>query len=195
MQIKEAKYETTAVKPEQYPKRYLPEVAWVGRSNVGKSSIINALLYRKSLARASATPGKTREINFYLVNEALYFVDLPGYGYARVSQAAKEAWGRMIETYLQTREQLQLIVMLVDIRHAPSKEDQVMYTWLAAQERPSLVVATKLDKIPRGQIPIRLRTIREALGMAAEAPVIPFSAVTGQGRDEIWRQIEGVIGL
>ncbi len=194
MQIKNAQYETTAVKPEQYPKRYLPEVAWVGRSNVGKSSIINALLNRKNLARASATPGKTREINFYLVNEALYFVDLPGYGYARVSQAAKEAWGRMIETYLHTREQLQLIVMLVDIRHAPSQEDRVMYAWLAAQERPGLVVATKLDKIPRGQIPIRLRAIREVLGMAVAAPLIPFSAVSGQGREEIWRQIETAIG-
>ena len=194
MQIKNAQYETTAVKPEQYPKRYLPEVAWVGRSNVGKSSLINALLNRKNLARASATPGKTREINFYLVNEALYFVDLPGYGYARVSQAAKEAWGRMIETYLHTREQLQLIVMLVDIRHAPSQEDRVMYAWLAAQERPGLVVATKLDKIPRGQIPIRLRAIREVLGMAAAAPLIPFSAVSGQGREEIWRQIETAIG-
>ncbi len=189
MDIRNAKYEVTAVKPEQYPTRYLPEVALVGRSNVGKSSIINALLNRKDLARQSAEPGKTRQINFFNIDNALYFVDLPGYGYAKVSKTEKASWAQMIETYLQTREQLRLIVMLVDIRHAPSAEDQTMYQWLLSQERPRLVVASKLDKISRGQVQNRLKEIRSVLQMPGDEILIPFSAVSKQGRDEIWEQI------
>ncbi len=189
MDIRNAKYEVTAVKPEQYPTRYLPEVALVGRSNVGKSSIINALLNRKDLARQSAEPGKTRQINFFNIDNALYFVDLPGYGYAKVSKSEKASWAQMIETYLQTREQLRLIIMLVDIRHAPSAEDQTMYQWLISQERPRLVVASKLDKIPKGQVQNRLKEIRSVLQMPGDELLLPFSAVTKQGRDEIWERI------
>ena len=133
MEIRDASYEITAVKPEQYPKGLLPEVALVGRSNVGKSSVINALLNRKNLARVSSTPGKTRGINFYNIDQRLYFADLPGYGYAAVSKTMKASWDEMIGTYLHARDQLKLILMLVDIRHAPSKEDKMMYEWIASQ--------------------------------------------------------------
>jgi len=193
MDIKNARYELTAVKPEQYPAHHLPEVAMVGRSNVGKSSMINALLNRKNLARVAAEPGKTREINFYNIDNALYLVDLPGYGYARVCKAEKASWGEMIETYLYSRKQLQLILMLVDIRHAPSEDDQLMFEWLVTKGWPRLVVATKLDKITRGRISKRLQDIRSTLAMDPDETLIPFSAVSGRGRDEIWNQIRRII--
>lgn len=193
LDIKNSKYELTAVKPEQYPKRILPEIALAGRSNVGKSSIINSLLNQKNLARVAATPGKTQTINFYNIDEKFYLVDLPGYGYAKVSKADKEAWGQMIETYLYQRQQLKLIIMLVDIRHAPSNEDQVMYEWLVAQGKPRLVVATKLDKIPRSQVDKQLKEIRSTLKMYEEELLVPFSTVTRIGRDEIWRRIKGML--
>jgi GTP-binding protein len=193
MQIKSAQYEVTAVKPEQYPKRFWPEIAWVGRSNVGKSSIINTLLERKNLARVADTPGKTRVINFYNVNDRFYLVDLPGYGYAKVSKTEKAAWAEMIETYLNTRAQLKLIVMLVDIRHAPSPDDQVMYDWLTSRNLPSLIVATKLDKVPVTKVPERLREIRAVLGMAEPEKLIPFSAVNKQGRNEVWAAVEAAL--
>ncbi|NLW48672.1 MAG: YihA family ribosome biogenesis GTP-binding protein [Firmicutes bacterium] len=189
MVVKDATYELTAFKPEQYPKHNLPEIALVGRSNVGKSSLINVLVNRKNLARESATPGKTRGLNFYNIDHQLYFVDLPGYGYAKVSKAEREFWGRMIETYLNTRNQLNLIIMLVDIRHTPSSDDQMMYQWIIGQDKPNLVVATKLDKIPRGQIQKKLRDIRVTLGLGEGDSLLPFSAETKQGRDEIWNQI------
>jgi GTP-binding protein len=189
MLIKDATYELTAFKPEQYPKHNLPEIALVGRSNVGKSSLINVLVNRKNLARESATPGKTRGLNFYNIDHQLYFVDLPGYGYAKVSKAEREFWGRMIETYLNTRNQLKLIIMLVDIRHTPSTDDQMMHQWIISQNRPYLIVATKLDKIPRGQVAKRLKEIRATLGLGEEDSLLPFSAETKQGRDEIWNQI------
>lgn len=194
MDIKNARYEVTAVKPEQYPVHKLSEVALVGRSNVGKSSIINALLNRKDLARVASTPGKTRVINFYNIDETMYFVDLPGYGYARVSKTEKALWDKMIETYLYSRKQLKLIIMLVDIRHAPSNEDKMMYEWIVNQDRLSLVVATKLDKISHSQVNNRLQDIRLTLEMNAEESLIPFSAVTKQGRDEIWSQLKQIIG-
>jgi GTP-binding protein len=193
MQIKSASYEVTAVKPEQYPVHSLAEVALVGRSNVGKSSLINTLLNRNDLARVAKTPGKTRTINFYQVNRELYFVDLPGYGYAKVSKTEKTAWTQMIETYLQTRDQLRMIVMLVDIRHAPSREDQVMYDWLAGREQPQVIVATKLDKIPGSQVNLRLREIRATLGMDEAETLIPFSAVSKLGRNEVWAKIEAAL--
>lgn len=192
MVIKTATYILTAFEPEQYPNHQLPEVALVGRSNVGKSSLINALVNRKNLAKQSATPGKTRGLNFYDIDRRLYFVDLPGYGYAKVSKAEKEFWGRMIETYLNTRKQLDLIIMLVDIRHTPSTDDQMMYQWLTAWNKPNLVVATKLDKISRGQVKKRLDDIRSTLKMSDIEPVISFSAKTKQGRDEIWERIGGL---
>jgi GTP-binding protein len=192
MEVKTATYELTAFKPEQYPKHKLPEIALVGRSNVGKSSLINALVNRKNLARESATPGKTRGLNFYKIDQQLYFVDLPGYGYAKVSKAEREFWGRMIETYLITRNQLKLIIMLVDIRHTPSTDDQMMHQWIVSQNKPYLIVATKLDKISRGQIRKRLDDIRTTLELNEAGPV-PFSAETKQGKDEIWAHIRGII--
>lgn len=193
MNIKNAKYELTAVRPDQYPTLHLPEIALVGRSNVGKSSIINTLLNRKNLARVAAEPGKTRQINFYNIDGTLFFADLPGYGYARVSKTEKDSWAEMIETYLNSRTQLQLIIMLVDIRHTPSNDDQTMFDWLANQDRSRLVVATKLDKITRGQVQKQLQDIRSTLVMNPGETLIPFSAVTGQGRDEIWNQINQLI--
>lgn len=193
MEIKTATYELTAFKPEQYPDHGFPEIAFVGRSNVGKSSLINALVNRKNLAKQSATPGKTRGLNFYRIDHRLYFVDLPGYGYARVSKAEKVFWGRMIETYLNTRNQLSLIIMLVDIRHTPSADDLTMYQWLVQGKKPNLAVATKSDKISRGQVSKRLQDIRATLGMNLEEPLIPFSAQTKQGREEIWNRIWEII--
>ena len=195
MEIRNASYEVTAVKPEQYPKSLLPEVALVGRSNVGKSSVINALLNRKNLARVSSTPGKTRVINFYNIDRRWYFADLPGYGYAAVSKAMKASWDEMIETYLHSREQLKLIMMLVDIRHAPSKEDKLMYEWVANQEKPCLVLATKLDKIPRGQVMNRLKEIRSTLAMHETDIITPISSVTKQGVDQVWSQIRQMTGV
>lgn len=193
MEIKTATYELTAFKPEQYPNHGSPEIAFVGRSNVGKSSLINVLANRKNLAKQSATPGKTRGLNFYHIDHRLYFVDLPGYGYAKVSKAEKEFWGRMIETYLNTRNQISLIIMLVDIRHTPSADDQTMYQWLVEVEKPNLVVATKSDKISRGQVSKRLQDIRATLKMSGMEPIIPFSAQTKQGREEIWNRIWEII--
>ncbi|MGE5605753.1 MAG: ribosome biogenesis GTP-binding protein YihA/YsxC [Bacteroidota bacterium] len=193
MEIKTATYELTAFKPEQYPKHGSPEIAFVGRSNVGKSSLINALVNRKNLAKQSVTPGKTRGLNFYHIDHRLYFVDLPGYGYAKVSKAEKEFWGRMIETYLNTRNQLSIIIMLVDIRHTPSVDDQTMYQWLVEAKKPNLVVATKSDKISRGQVSKRLQDIRATLKMNVVEPIIPFSAHTKQGREEIWNRIWEII--
>lgn len=193
MDIRNTKYEVTAVKPEQYPVHDLPEIALVGRSNVGKSSFINTMVQQKNLARSSATPGKTREINFYNIDRTFYFVDLPGYGYAKVSKEKKETWDEMIETYLSSRAQLQAIIMLVDIRHAPSAEDRVMAHWLRSRGLPSITVAAKLDKISRSQINKRVQEIRTVLTMDESAPLIPFSAETRQGRDEVWRYIQGMI--
>lgn len=195
MNTQNAKFEISAVNPQQYPAHRLPEMALVGRSNVGKSSIINSLLNRKNLARVAAEPGKTRQINFYNVDNILYFADLPGYGYARVSKAEKASWGEMIETYLNSRNQLQLILMLVDIRHTPSEDDRIMFEWLVNQDRPWLVVATKLDKISRGQVQKQLQDIRKTLAMNPEETVIPFSAHTGQGRDEVWHQIRKMVDI
>jgi GTP-binding protein len=193
MQIKSAQYEVTAVNPSQYPARFWPEIAWVGRSNVGKSSLINALLNRKNLARVADTPGKTRVINFYNINDQFYLVDLPGYGYAKVSKAEKAAWTEMIETYLTTREQLQMIVMLVDIRHAPSADDRLMYDWLVSQAKPKLIVATKADKVSVTKVAERLREIRATLGMPEAETLIPFSAVSKLGRNKVWEQIRAVV--
>ena len=192
MNINNAKYELTAVRPDQYPVSQLPEIAFVGRSNVGKSSIINALLNRRNLARKSGTPGKTREINFYNIEE-LYFVDLPGYGYASVSKTKKASWGDFVEEYLKTREQLKFIIMLVDIRHTPSEEDKMMYQWILHQNIKHAVVATKLDKIPRAQIAIRLADITKTLNLSNEVKLFPFSSESKQGKDEVWKEIEVIV--
>ncbi len=190
MVLNNARFEITAVKPAQYPASNVPEVAFVGRSNVGKSSIINSLLNRKNLARVGAAPGKTREINFYNIDDSLYFVDLPGYGYASVSKGKKSTWFDIVETYLYSRLQLKLIIMLVDIRHAPSAEDKMMYDWLLANNVPHLIVASKSDKISRGQINPRLQEIVKVLGVKEGIAVIPFSSETKNGRDILLEHIQ-----
>lgn len=187
--ISNSRYELTAVRPDQYPAGSLPEIAFAGRSNAGKSSIINTLLNRRNLARVAQTPGKTREINFYNVDGKLYLVDLPGYGYAKVSKEKKLSWGDVIDTYLHSRYQLRLVILLVDIRHTPSEDDRVMYGWLSGQGVPHLIVASKADKIPRGQVKPRLEDIRRTLGMKGEQLPLAFSAETKQGRDEVWAAI------
>ena len=167
-----------------------PEVAFAGKSNVGKSSLINGLMNRKSLARTSAQPGKTQTINFYNINEEMYLVDLPGYGYAKVSQSEKEKWGKMIERYLHTSKNLKAVFLLVDIRHDPSANDKMMYDWIVEQGFHPIIIATKLDKIKRSQKDKHLKMIRLGLGLAPGTIVIPFSAETKQGRDEIWELVE-----
>lgn len=195
MKVKNATFVITAVQPAQYPKKRLPEIAFVGRSNVGKSSIINALTNQKGLARVAATPGKTRQINFFDIDQTLLFADLPGYGFAKVSKAEKESWGEMIETYLHTREQLRLIIMLVDIRHAPTDEDKMMLDWIRTENRPFLVVASKLDKISRNQLPARLREIRSTLGMDETETIIPCSSETKTGISEVWIKVKEITGI
>lgn len=194
LNIKNAKFLITAMNSGQYPDHQLPEAALVGRSNVGKSSLINTLARQKNLARVAATPGKTRGINFYSFDHTFCLVDLPGYGYARASKAERASWREMVETYLLYRSQLRLIIMLADIRRQPSGDDQMMYQWITSQQKAHLVVATKADKISRGQVCHRLREIRETLAMAESGILIPFSAVTGQGRDEVENRVMQGIG-
>ncbi len=166
------------------------EIAFAGKSNVGKSSLINALMNRKALARTSATPGKTQTINFYNINDIMYLVDLPGYGYARVSEREKEQWGKLIERYLHTSKQLKAVFLLIDIRHEPSANDKQMYEWIVAQGYEPIIIATKLDKLKRSQIQKHVKMIKEGLQLLPGTTVIPFSAETKQGRDEIWELVE-----
>lgn len=193
MKIVSAEYFISAVGPKQYPEGERPEVAFAGRSNVGKSSLINRLLNRKSLARTSARPGKTQCLNFYNINEQYYFVDLPGYGFAKVSKDVKEQWGRMIEAYLRDRQNLKGVIHLVDIRHEPSSDDVAMYQWLKHYNIPVAVVATKADKISRGNYQKHSKIIRDKLQMQKDDLLILFSAENGQGKDELWQQIEDFI--
>lgn len=162
------------------------EIAFAGKSNVGKSSLINALVNRKALARTSATPGKTQTINFYNLNEEMYLVDLPGYGYAKVSEKEKIEWGKLIERYLHTSKNLKAVFLLIDIRHDPSANDKMMYDWIVAQGYQPIIIATKLDKLKRSQVQKQLKTIREGLKLLSGSIIIPFSAETKQGREEIW---------
>ena len=166
------------------------EIAFAGKSNVGKSSLINALMNRKALARTSATPGKTQTINFYNINDIMYLVDLPGYGYARASEREKEQWGKLIERYLHTSKQLKAVFLLIDIRHEPSANDRIMYEWILAQGYQPIIIATKLDKLKRSQVQKHVKMIKEGLGLVPGTTVIPFSAETKQGREEIWELIE-----
>ena len=172
-----------------------PEVAFAGKSNVGKSSLINGLMNRKALARTSAQPGKTQTINFYNINEAMYLVDLPGYGYAKVSAAEKEKWGKMIEGYLHNSKELPAVFLLVDIRHKPSANDKQMYDWICHNGYEPVIIATKLDKLKRSQVAKSLKEIRTGLGLPKEGKILPFSAETKQGRDEIWALIDELTGL
>lgn len=190
MIIKKADIEAVAVSPAQYPTQGYPEIALAGRSNVGKSSLINTLVNRRALARTSSTPGKTRTINFFNINDAIYFVDLPGYGYAKVSKDEKAKWGDMIEEYLHNREELKLVIMLIDIRHEPTKDDVIMFKWMKASGRKMVVVATKADKLTRNQLNKSISVIKKVLPMNEEDIFIPFSSQSKLGRDELWDIIE-----
>lgn len=189
MKVHDAEIVISAVQPEQYPNDALPEIALAGRSNVGKSSLINRLIQRKNLARTSSQPGKTQTLNFYRINKEIMFVDLPGYGYAKVSKTQKSQWGKMIERYLLERDRLRLVIHLIDVRHLPTKDDQQMHDWLKANALPTLTIATKADKIPRSKWQKHLKEIRETLTMSNEEELILFSSETGLGRDEVWEQI------
>lgn len=175
------------------PETKRPEIAFAGKSNVGKSSLINALMNRKALARTSSQPGKTQTINFYNINDAMYLVDLPGYGYAKVSEAEKEKWGKMIERYLQTSKKLKAVFLLIDIRHDPSANDRQMYEWMVYQGYAPIIIATKLDKIKRSQVQKQVKAIRVGLNVEPGTIIIPFSAETKQGRDEIWELVDSFV--
>ncbi|MGN0334512.1 MAG: ribosome biogenesis GTP-binding protein YihA/YsxC [Lachnospiraceae bacterium] len=189
MIIKSVELETVCGITSRLPKNDKIEIAFAGKSNVGKSSLINALINRKSLARTSSQPGKTQTINFYNVNKELYFVDLPGYGYAKVSEKVKEQWGKLIERYLNESEMLKAVFLLIDIRHEPSANDKSMYEWIVYQGYDPIIIATKLDKINRSQIQKHVKMIKTGLGCKQGTVVIPFSAATKQGREEIWDTI------
>ncbi|MDD4665950.1 MAG: ribosome biogenesis GTP-binding protein YihA/YsxC [Clostridia bacterium] len=190
MKIVQAEYMVSAVNSRQYPQSSQPEIALVGRSNVGKSSFINKFLNRKNLARTSSIPGKTQTINFYQINESWFFVDLPGYGFARVSKETKSVWGRFIDEYLYLRRQLAGIIQVVDLRHAPSADDVLMQEWLVERGLPYLVIATKADKVARGRWAQQLKIIKDNLKIHSAVPVIAFSAQTGEGRAEITAWVE-----
>lgn len=193
MVVKSAELETVCGITSKLPENELPEIAFAGKSNVGKSSLINGLLNRKALARTSSSPGKTQTINFYNINKELYFVDLPGYGYAKVSQEIRNKWGKMIEKYLHTSKQLKTVFLLIDIRHAPGENDVTMYDWIVANGYTPVIIATKLDKIKRSQKEKNIKIIREKLGVTKETKIIPFSAVSKQGKEEIWNLIQSTI--
>lgn len=190
MKVTSSEIVISAVKPDQYPEGGFPEFALAGRSNVGKSSFINKMLNRKGLARISSKPGKTQTLNFYLINEILYFVDVPGYGYAKVSKTEREAWGKMIETYFTTREPLKAAVLIVDLRHPPTADDQMMYNFLKHYEIPCVVVATKADKIPKGKWQKHLKLAKDTLELDKNDRIILFSAETGEGKDQAWSILE-----
>ncbi len=186
MIIKKCEFIKSAVTQNQYPELDLPEIAFSGRSNVGKSSLINSLLSRKKLVKTSSNPGKTRLINFFLINEQFILVDLPGYGYAAVSKSEKQSWGKMIEDYLKSRENLKNVVLLVDIRHEPTADDKLMYDFLKYYRKSVIVVATKLDKIARSSVNKNLNIIKQKLGINENDILIPYSSETHSGREELW---------
>lgn len=190
MKVNQVELVISAVRPEQYPGDFLPEFALAGRSNVGKSSFINKMIGRKSMARISSKPGKTQTLNFYKIEETLYYVDVPGYGFAKVSKTEREAWGKMIETYITSREQLRAVVLIVDLRHAPTNDDVMMYDFLKHNELPCIVIATKADKIPKGKWQKHLKVTRETLNMDKEDDLIMFSSETGLGKDKAWDAIK-----
>lgn len=190
MVIKNVNLETVCGITSKFPENSLPEIAFAGKSNVGKSSLINALMNRKSYARISATPGKTQTINFYNINEEMYLVDLPGYGYAKVSEKEKAQWGRLIERYLHRSAQLKAVFLLIDIRHEPSANDKMMYEWIVGQGFHPIIIATKLDKLKRSQVQKHVKMVKEGLNLVPGTKIIPFSSVSKQGRDDIWELVE-----
>lgn len=193
MMIKNVSLETVCGITSKLPQSRYPEVAFAGKSNVGKSSLINALMNRKSLARTSAQPGKTQTINYYNINDQLYFVDLPGYGYAKASQSTRQQWGRMIENYLHKSKQLKQVFLLIDIRHPPGENDRIMYRWICENGYQPVLIATKLDKINRSQLQKQLKLIRTGLEAGSSTVIIPFSAQTKQGREEIYEMLDHIL--
>ena len=193
MEVKKSSLQAVGVKFEQSPNDNKPEIAFVGKSNVGKSTLINAMLNRKSLARTSSQPGKTRTINFYNVNDSIYIVDLPGYGYAKASKTDIQKWSVMIEKYLQKRECLSGIILLIDIRHEPSKNDIMMYDWLKHYGYDIIIAATKSDKLNRSQIPKHLSIIKKILNLSSEDKLIAFSGTAKTGVAELWAEIDKLL--
>lgn len=193
MKIKSVNLETVIGITSKLPENALPEFAFAGKSNVGKSSLINAIMNRKSYARTSSQPGKTQTINFYNINEEFYLVDLPGYGYAKVSQETKAKWGKMIEKYLRRSEQLKAVFLLIDIRHDPSANDIDMYEWIVHNGFEPIIIATKSDKISRGQIEKHLKAIRVGLKVRPGTIMIPFSSLNKNGLDKIYEVLEGYL--
>ncbi len=191
MIIKECRFLKSAVSQNQYPDSNLPEIAFSGRSNVGKSSLINSLLNRKKLVKISSIPGKTRLINFFLVNEKLMMVDLPGYSYASVSKSEKQAWGKMIEGYLKNRENLKNVILLVDIRHKPTADDKLMYDFIKYYRKSVIIIATKSDKIAKSSVNGNLNIIKQTLGIDSNDIVMPYSSKTHAGREELWKVLLG----
>lgn len=189
MEIKQSEFIISAVTPKQYPKDNYPEIAFVGKSNVGKSSLINTLTNRKKLAKVSNTPGKTRLINFFIINNSIYFVDLPGYGYAKVSKKEKISWASMIENYLNERQELKKVILLVDSRHAPTEDDIMMYNWIKHYKYNIIVVATKVDKLKRSELAKSNKLIRNTLGMCENEKLIFFSSVKKAGKRELIEEI------
>lgn len=190
MKIKKVDLEIVCGITSTLPETDKVEIAFAGKSNVGKSSLINALMNRKALARTSATPGKTQTINFYNINDIMYLVDLPGYGYAKVSEQEKARWGKLIERYLHESKQLKAVFLLIDIRHDPSANDKMMYDWIVNQGYNPIIIATKLDKLKRSQVAKHVKMIKQGLNLVPGTKVIPFSSVSKQGRDEIWELVE-----
>lgn len=193
MKVTKAEIEISAVSAAQYPTTNLPEIALAGRSNVGKSSFINRIIGRKNLVRTSSKPGKTRTLNFYTINDLFYFVDVPGYGYAKVSKKEREKWGRMMEEYFETREQLQLVVLIVDIRHQPTNEDLQMYDYINYFEIPLLIIATKLDKVAKNKRTQHVNQIKKAFGENDAITIIPFSSETSENKELVWKEIKKYI--
>jgi GTP-binding protein len=190
MKISSAEFLRSAVSVEQYPRQPLPEVAFAGRSNVGKSSLINTLLHRKGLAKTSSTPGKTQVINFFLINQRFVLVDLPGYGYAKVPRHVQASWRSMVETYLQQRDTLRAVVQIIDARHVPTEQDQQLRHWLLHQGLQPVTVATKVDKLTRSQRQVNMREVRRALAMPLQEPLLLFSSQSREGRQQLWHHLE-----
>jgi len=195
MKIKTVELETVCGITSKLPVNTLPEIAFAGKSNVGKSSLINSLVNRKSLARTSSSPGKTQTINFYNLNQEMYLVDLPGYGYAQVSQSAREQWGKMIERYLRTSKQLKAVFLLIDIRHEPSANDVMMYDWIVANGFEPILICTKSDKISKGAVQKNLKIIREKLNCKKDTLMIPFSALNKSGKEEVYAVMDSILGI
>ncbi|MBR7796929.1 YihA family ribosome biogenesis GTP-binding protein [Agaribacter marinus] len=194
MKVINAEIVISAVSEKQYPNDHLPEIALAGRSNVGKSSFINKLINRKNLARTSSKPGKTQTLNFYKINNGFYFVDVPGYGYAKVSKKEREKWGKMMEEYFEKRSSLKAVLLITDVRHEPTKDDIQMYDYLKHYKLPVIVIATKLDKVPKSKRVKHIKRTKSVLQMESDDVLLPFSAETGEGKDQAWSIIRNHIG-